>query len=255
MRVQDLDQIDEPTRQQLLADGFGVVERLVDDATLDQLRGAYDDIIEGRVLARGDRLLGDVIRQVKHPSKDHPVFAANAALEAGCRLAERLFAREGFTKVYEMLIDKPAGTVHETPWHQDAGYFGRPVAEPGTPTGFPDIQVWLALDPVDVDNGCMQFLPAPHGQPSLPHHIVSGDPDDEGRLIAVSDEVDGSAAVACPLEPGGATFHFPGTPHYTGPNRTDRPRRAYIFNIGPKRFAESAEAALEAEWGDTALLS
>jgi ectoine hydroxylase-related dioxygenase (phytanoyl-CoA dioxygenase family) len=231
-------------RAAFFAAGFAVVPRLVDDAVVEELRAAYDDIIAGRTRARGDRHLGGIIRQVKDPSIDHPVFEHNAALEAGTGLAAALFGDGAFGKVYEMLIDKPSGTVHETPWHQDVGYFTMPVAPPGTDTSFEDIQVWVALDDVDEDNACMQFVPRPFGAPSLRHRVAAGDPNDEGRLIAVDEPLDTSRAVACPLAAGGCTIHAVGTPHYTGPNASERPRRAYIFNIGPAEVSEFAQRAI-----------
>jgi hypothetical protein len=97
----------------------------------------------------------------------------------------------------------------------------------------------------------MQFIPRSHGSPSLAHRVVAGDADDESRLIAIDEPVDSASAVAVPLAPGGCTVHVSGTPHFTGPNRTDRPRRAYIFNIGPAAMAAAADAAMVATWGDT----
>ena len=249
MRITDVDAVTPEVADAFQRDGYLVVERLIADDELDRIRQAYDDIVSGRTRARGDRLLGDIIRQVKDPSVDHPRFAANGAIDAGTLLATRLFGRDDLVKVYEMLIDKPPGTEHETPWHQDVGYWGRPVAPAGSPTGVADAQIWLALDPVDVDNGCMQFIPRPHRSPSFAHRVVSGDPDSEGRLIAIDEPIDTAAAVACPLQPGGCTVHLTGTPHFTGPNLTDRPRRAYIFNIGPAALAAGAEAAMVATWG------
>ncbi|MFN8853854.1 MAG: phytanoyl-CoA dioxygenase family protein, partial [Armatimonadota bacterium] len=38
--------------------------------------------------------------------------------------------------------------------------------------------------------------------------------------------------VACPLPPGGATFHSSRTWHYTGANRSEVDRRAYILSGG-----------------------
>jgi ectoine hydroxylase-related dioxygenase (phytanoyl-CoA dioxygenase family) len=241
-------------RERIFERGFGVVERLVDGDTLEALRAAYDDIIERRVPARGDRQLGGIIRQVKHAWMDHPVFAANAALDRGLELARALFDRDDLARVYDMLIDKPPGATEPTPWHQDVGYFGRPVAPPGVRSDYPDVQIWLALDPVDGQNGCMNFIPTPYGAPSREHAVVSGDPDDEGRLIALTEPVDAAAAVACPLPAGGCTLHFLGTPHYTGGNGSARPRRAYIFNVGLRTFAAGAAAALEKTWGRSARL-
>ena len=47
--------------------------------------------------------------------------------------------------------------------------------------------------------------------------------------------LDLSTRTVAKLPAGGVTMHGYGTPHYTGPNRTtDRPRRAYIFNLATK---------------------
>ncbi len=85
------------------------------------------------------------------------------------------------------------------------------MAPPGTASDIPDIQVWVALDDADVDNGCM-------------------------------------------LEAGGATVHLVGTLHRTGTNLSDRPRRAYIFNIGLQALADVSERTLERDWGTSARL-
>jgi hypothetical protein len=100
----------------------------------------------------------------------------------------------------------------------------------------------------------MRFVPRPQGAPSLAHRVASGDPDDEGRLIELDEPLDTGAAVACPLDPGGCTVHLVGTPHHTGPNTSDRGRRAYIFNVGPAAMAEASERALAETWGESARL-
>lgn len=227
-------------------DGYLCIDRFLPDDTLAAARTAYDEVISGEVRARQDRLLGGLIRQVRSPSTDHPYFVDNDAVTLGRGLAAFLFggAVDDYGKFYEMLIDKPAGTPHETPWHQDIAYFGRPVAPPGFPSAVPDLQIWVALDDADADNGCMQFLPRAHGEPCWEHVVAAGDPDDEGRLLRLSDSMLATATLERPvvgsIPAGGCTVHVPGTPHRTGPNVTDRPRRAYIFNIAPRRFVEAA---------------
>jgi Phytanoyl-CoA dioxygenase (PhyH) len=253
MRAPDLDAVlhDPLAPVAFLADGFLCIDRFVDDDLLDEARAAYDDVVHRRVAAQGDRLLGGLIRQVRSPSTDHPYFVHNAIVDRGIRLAAHLFGgtSDHYDKFYEMLIDKPAGTPHETPWHQDIGYFGRPVAPAGTSTAVPDLQIWVALDDVDAHNGCMQFLPVRHGEPAWEHVVASGDPDDEGRLLRLSDDALADApldrAVVGSLPAGGCTVHVPGTPHFTGANRSQRPRRAYIFNIAPGSFVRAATPLYE----------
>jgi ectoine hydroxylase-related dioxygenase (phytanoyl-CoA dioxygenase family) len=220
--------------EQFWTAGFAAIEQLIDGAEVARLRTAYDEILDGRVASHTDRNLGGITRQVMVPSMVHPVFDDNAALRAGRSVMAALFGCAHANRTYDMLIDKPAGHPHETPWHQDAGYFAMPVAPAGTTLPLTSIQFWVALDDADEDNGCMQFVGGAHRGGTVEHVVVSGHPDDEGRLIGYADPtvIDPASVTACPLRAGGATIHTAMTPHYTGPNRTaDRPRRAYIFNL------------------------
>jgi ectoine hydroxylase-related dioxygenase (phytanoyl-CoA dioxygenase family) len=223
--------------EELAVCGFTVRPRLVDEAVVEQLRTAYDEILDHTVTAQGDRMLGGLTRQVMAPSQAHPVFDRNAALDAAAEIASEFFGRVATRRSFDMLIDKPAGHRHETPWHQDLAYAQRPTAPAGYFEDHQTLQFWIALDDADVENGCMQFIPGQHREPLLEHRVVSGDPDDEGRLLGLVDpaaQLDLSAAVVGAIPAGGCTVHLPTTPHYTGPNRTaDRRRRAYIVNIGP----------------------
>ena len=80
----------------------------------------------------------------------------------------------------------------------------------------------------------MQFVPGTHRQEVLPHHPIGNDP----RIIGL--EVDepqklAAGAVACPIPAGGATVHHSRMLHYTSPNHSDGPRRAYILTFGTPR--------------------
>jgi ectoine hydroxylase-related dioxygenase (phytanoyl-CoA dioxygenase family) len=220
-------------------DGFLILERFVDAETLAALRAAYDEILRRDIEASGDRMLGAVTRQVMRPSSAHPTFASNPAVDRGIAIARQVFATADVSRSFDMLIYKPPGHPHDTPWHQDMAYSKQPFAEPGTPSTLESVQFWVPLDDVDAENGCMQFVPGCHDRPLLEHHVVSDDPTDEGRLLALVDpesQLDLSTAVVAAIPAGGATMHFYGTPHYTGPNRSaERRRRAYIFNVATSR--------------------
>lgn len=229
--------------RQFDSEGFLVIERLIPDEVVAELRAAYDAIIANEVEAAGDGMLGGITRQVMMACWAHPAFERNAALDAAYEMAAQLFGTE-VDRLFDMLIYKPPGHPHETPWHQDMAYAGRPVSPPGIPIPLETVQFWVALDPVDEENGCMHFLPALHKEPLLEHRVASGSPEESTRLLAFVDperQVDLSEAVAAPLQAGGCTLHSYGTPHYTPPNRSaDRPRRAYIFNLVTKARAQEA---------------
>jgi ectoine hydroxylase-related dioxygenase (phytanoyl-CoA dioxygenase family) len=90
--------------------------------------------------------------------------------------------------------------------------------------------VWIPLQDVSLEMGCMEFIPGSHLGPVLPHHPRG---HDAAAHMMVADGVDPASAVACPLRAGGATIHTPRTLHRTGPNRSEHPRLAWIVEFSP----------------------
>ena len=87
----------------------------------------------------------------------------------------------------------------------------------------------MPLQPVEVSNGCLEFIPASHKGALLPHHRLNNDV----RIHGLEAEgVQESHLVACPLLAGGATIHHSRTLHHAGPNLTNGPRRAYALGFG-----------------------
>lgn len=216
-------------------DGFLILDRFIDGTTLKTLSDAYDEILSRRIVATRDRMLGNITRQVMMPSQAAPVFDNNPAVAAGLAIARQLLCVDRVERTFDMLIYKGPGHPHETPWHQDAAYAALPFAAAESPVPERQIQFWLPMDDVDIENSCMQFVPGYHRTPLLEHYVASGDAIDESRLLAIVDpeqHVDLTKRVVAEIPAGGATLHAAGTPHCTGPNRSvRRPRRAYIFNI------------------------
>ena len=220
---------------QLQKEGFTSFAEVCTGATLAAVREAYQAIIDRRIdCGSDDRLLGERTRQVMFPSKYVPVFADNPALRLARGLVAKLLAveMEQVQLHFDMLICKPPGQTTPTPWHQDASYSGQPFTEPGTALKGKTVQVWLALDDVDQDTGCMHFIPHFGLDRVLAHHVASGQATDEHRLLAVAEAVPEDSAVACPLPAGSCTMHLEGTLHATtGNHSAERWRRAWIFNL------------------------
>jgi ectoine hydroxylase-related dioxygenase (phytanoyl-CoA dioxygenase family) len=192
-------------------------------------------LIERAVVAEGDRMLGGITRQVMFPSRAHQTFDRNAVVRRGIRIGRQLLGTDEVARSFDMLIDKPPGHPHATPWHQDMAYARHPFAPAGSTITQESVQFWVALDDADEENGCMHFAAGSHDRPLLEHRVASGDPHDDSRLLELANpgrDLAAATIVAAPLRAGGATVHSYGTPHYTPPNRSaSRPRRAYIFNV------------------------
>lgn len=159
-------------------DGFVVKQSFADEDTLASLRDAYADILDAD--AQGDRMLGGITRQIMVPSAAHPTFNKNPLIKLGKEVVGQLSGATEIVRVFDMLIYKPAGHPHETPWHQDMSYTQMPYAPAGTVPAKGLVQFWVPLDDVDEDNGCMQFIPGQHEKPMLPHYVAGGDPRTTG---------------------------------------------------------------------------
>jgi ectoine hydroxylase-related dioxygenase (phytanoyl-CoA dioxygenase family) len=110
------------------------------------------------------------------------------------------------------------------------------------------IAFWMPLQKATVENGCMQFVPGSHHESVLPHHQVG---DDAEALEVDNPEQYHDEAAACELSPCGATIHHPRTLHYTGPNKTKEPRRAYILDLGTP--PEEREKPRDFPWQEDAV--
>lgn len=212
-------------------EGFLVIPRLTTPDDVAEIRRALN-----RLYARFHRLprtqaidLGDAARpdgvpqipEINWTLRLAPRLRSTLAF-ARCReIAAQLFGGRAEHTGYDHAILKPPRNGRATPWHQDQAF-----TEDRGP--FSSIHFWIALQPVTIEMGCMQFVPGSHLSPLLPHRPVS----EHAHAMQV-DDVDLSTAVACPLPAGGATVHLPRTLHATGPNLTDEPRLAWGLEFGP----------------------
>ncbi len=244
--MSDTPVLDPSVITQFRENGFTSLPRIIDDEDLAALREAYDQLLSGEVdtsRAR-DTYLGDVTRQLVAPEQCHPLFRDNAALRTGRALIEQLFDWEP-AFLYSQLLYKPPGHPFETPWHQDAAYVHMPFSKAGSRINSVSAQFWLALDDADEENGCMHFHPPISADKLLPHYVVSGGEDNPARLLGLIDPeeyIEPNRVVACRLSAGSATVHEGGALHYTPANRSNRPRRAYIFNFADRKYIERLAA-------------
>jgi hypothetical protein len=162
------------------------------------------------------------------PELEETVYAANTLA-----ITKQLLGPEGCRRGEHMIRKPPGGP--ETPWHQDEAYWHPEFFYHTT-------NFWLPLQDATAGSGCMWILPGSHEWEVLPHRPIGDNVAVHG--LELDTEIDLSAAVCCPIPAGGCTIHQSRTLHYTGPNRTDRPRLAYIRGGGmekqprdtPRRF-------------------
>lgn len=125
------------------------------------------------------------------------------------------------------IFAKPPGIGKATPWHQDCY---TPAVKAGPGHEYPrSVMIWIAVDDVDVENGCLRFVPG-SGRNGRIEHIREAKP---GNLLdfTVSDEsVPFDTAVNAILAPGHFSAHDTLVVHGANANTSGRRRAGLTFH-------------------------
>jgi hypothetical protein len=208
-------------------EGFLRLRRFVPPETILALRPVYDRLFQTRTgFSAGDYF------DMAGPETDD-AFGAPQLLRLSAYAPELLgspvfpaawaIARQILGPAAKLDLDhgilKPAHSAAPTPWHQDEAFWdGR--------YEYDAISVWIPLQPVDEESGCLHFAPASHRRRMLPHRTIGDDPRVHGLEVAGYSPI---FSEVCPLPVGGATIHHARTLHYSAPNASDEDRRAYVL--------------------------
>lgn len=197
----------------LATDGFTVVEGLFDADECEAIRAAADRV--GLEIPLGDpgegplryrpllHLFSDELAAVATDPRWAPIVAAGVGPDA------RLY--------WDQMVSKPPGAATVLPWHQDNGY--APVDPPGYLT------CWLALDDADETNGCLEVLVGSHRWGTVRHRNAG-----DGTPFRVGHDPD-APGLPVPVPRGGVLVFSSLLMHRSGPNRSDRHRRAWILQF------------------------
>jgi phytanoyl-CoA hydroxylase len=206
-------------------DGFVIVRQLLSPAEFAELRTNLERYIHQVVPTLpdshafyDDRRRPATLKQMQHMGV-HPFFRDYARQPKWVALAEALIGEKAQAQEPEW-FNKPPGTNHFTPPHQDNYYFNLKPANVAT--------IWMALDPVDAGNGCLRYVAGSHRHGVRPHGrsnvlgfsqgIIDYGPEDEAREVEIH------------LHPGDVVVHHGETIHRADANRsTTRNRRAFAM--------------------------
>ena len=119
-------------------------------------------------------------------------------------------------------ISKDPFVGRATPWHEDSTYWSGRLDRYDKL-----VTVWLALDDVDRDNGCMQVIPGSHLAGGFSsYQSVDGSKNTFDTEIS---DVDLTKAVAFELRRGECSLHDGRIQHGADPNRSPRRRLGYTM--------------------------
>jgi ectoine hydroxylase-related dioxygenase (phytanoyl-CoA dioxygenase family) len=211
-------------------EGYLVLPDLTTPAEVERLQAIYDRLFASKAgRAQGDHLdlvttdedeQTPVLPQILNPSKYAPELA-DTLLRANAEAVARQVLGPQARFSAEHAILKPPHTPAATPWHQDEAY-NDPMWE------YNYLNIWIPLQAATLANGCMHFVPRSHQQEVLPHQPIGNNERVIGLEVVDPARVT-QGSVTCPIPAGSATLHHGRTLHYTGPNQSDQPRRAYIL--------------------------
>jgi ectoine hydroxylase-related dioxygenase (phytanoyl-CoA dioxygenase family) len=225
--------------------GFTYVSKVCSASDLAILRGTLPRLfVERAGLDEGsfhDMLAHDSTIIPTSPMLLNPSNYARELKELEClqRLTAVARAQLGDAAVLNMeqAILKPAEYGSPTPWHQDEAY--RKEAD----FLYRTLSFWIPLDDADVESGCLHYVPGSNRGEVLPHH--SYESNRCSYALECVDPIGAERACAAPVKAGDCVAHSARVLHGAGPNRSPRPRFAYIleFEAPPIRSAQPREFA------------
>ncbi|MFQ5972093.1 MAG: phytanoyl-CoA dioxygenase family protein [Alphaproteobacteria bacterium] len=208
-------------------EGYFILERVFSDDVLDMLREECDrsiGIVEEAMDATGQDVIGlnhrgqRYIVPLQYKRSDNlPGFLFGEEMAALCRAT---LGPDAYLFLEQFVI-KGARDGMALGWHQDAGYL--PFDPPHYATG------WIPLDDVDERNGTLYILP--YSTAGTRRRVVHERQPGSNDKVGYFGDDPGIAVVA----PAGSLAVISSTTlHRSGPNETDRPRRAYIVQYSER---------------------
>ncbi len=222
------------------ADGFVAVRQFVGGKELTELIAHVDRFIEQIVpgippeqVFYEDKNDPATLKQIQHMDDHDGWFAELVTASRFREIAEMLLHGPVVPKNLQF-FNKPPGVGQPTPPHQDGYYFMIDPCEAVT--------MWLSLDDVDEENGCVRYVPGSHTRGMREHARTQTLGFSQG-IVDYPTKMDRDHELAIPAQPGDLLVHDAMTIHRADGNRSaTRPRRALGLIYFSDRSREDIEA-------------
>lgn len=174
------------------------------------------------------------LKQIQHVFEYDDYFFQLMTTGVVREIAEQLL-QDTAKPINMQYFNKPAGVGQATPPHQDGYYFHlKPCSA---------VTGWLALEPVDEENGCVHYVTGSHKASSFRPHGLTGVIGFSQGITDFGSEDDRSHTKAFPGTAGTFLMHDARTIHFAGPNTSaTRSRRALGFIYYANRAKEDVDA-------------
>lgn len=243
----------ESNKSQLKSDwdknGYVVVKNFMSSEDVSNLRTEIDRYIsnvaqsvpENEVMYE-DNEKPETLKRLGHMSRYDDYFLKLINTNRFVNLAETLLGG-AVNPQYCQLFNKPARVGIQTPPHQDAYYI---PLEPNEA-----LTMWLALNDVDEENGCLRYVPGAHKKGVRPHQASNVYGFSQG--ITNFGKTDFKNEVACPAAIGDVVVHHWSMVHRADPNPSNRERWGLgsVFYRSDAKTDEEQQQARSQELDET----
>ncbi|MCH7942218.1 MAG: phytanoyl-CoA dioxygenase family protein [Proteobacteria bacterium] len=210
------------------ADGYLLIERLLDPDAIAGLRHVTDDFVESsRAVTASDdvfdldpshRAEAPCVRRIKDPTLQHPAYDALMRSDAIVDIVEDLIG-PAIRFDHAKLNFKPSGGGAAVEWHQDWAFYPH--------TNDDLLAVGVMLDDCTDDNGPLLVVPGSHQGPLWNHHDAEG--YFCGALDPAASDLDYDATKALTGPAGSISIHHVRMVHGSRESRSSRPRRLLLL--------------------------
>ncbi|MBD2868546.1 phytanoyl-CoA dioxygenase family protein [Paenibacillus arenilitoris] len=230
-RIPTMQHLTEEHVKQFWSRGYLVVEQALSAEEVNRSIEAIMDILSGSSIGSRIQFVRpqselktfeevELAARKIHGFVDHePRLRAIAHQPAVLEALRKLFGEEPEVAQDQAILKPPAGGA-EKPWHQDMAY-GALAYDKAV------IGMWFALDPAELDNGCMHVIPYSHREGGSPHFAVR-----DWQLCDRAIQVERDIAI--PLKPGGVLIFHGLLHHGTPPNFSAKRRRSIQVHYAPE---------------------
>src|SRR3954447_4706936 len=208
-------------------DGFLVVEGVLTQAEIADLRAATDALIDKARFVTGHDDVYDLepshsrddprVRRIKTPHRQNQIYAAIMRHERILDILRQLVSPSIRFDTSKLNMKSP-GYGAAVEWHQDWAFY------PHTNSDL--CAVGVMMDDCEIGNGPLLCIPGSHKGPVHDHHA---DGVFCGAIDPMASGIDFGSAVACTGKAGSISIHHVLTIHGSAVNTSAKPRRLLLY--------------------------
>lgn len=150
--------------EEILYNGFSIVEGVLDSALLEKLRISIDEMYKSQEESFGKDSLDKIkeLDMLRSPLLYDDLFLDLAKNNLVNSVVKKILGEWYVLNLQNSIINRPNKKHHQTSWHRDIPYFDRIAHHPFA------INALYAIDPFTVETGATYVLPFSHKQPLIP---------------------------------------------------------------------------------------